>query len=109
MQGVVIQGGVASRLISAGALQVIFYMGSPAMKKERQIGVRVGMPAFFVLELEDVYKRSEGPHKALAFPDFVGLLVGMGLERYREQYAPAMPEPEAESEPEAEGKTGNFR
>jgi hypothetical protein len=73
------------------------------MKKERQIGVRVGMPAFFVLELEDTYKRSDGPHKALAFADFVGLLVGMGLERYREQHASAMPEPETEIGPEAEG------
>ena len=71
------------------------------MKKERQIGVRVGMPAFFVLELEDVYKCSAGAHKALAFADFVGLLVGMGLEQYRKQNAPAMPEPETESEPEA--------
>jgi hypothetical protein len=53
------------------------------MKKQRQIGVRVGMPAFFVLELEDVYKHAEGAHRALAFPDFVGLLVGMGLEAYR--------------------------
>jgi len=77
------------------------------MKKEKQIGVRVGMPAFFVLELEDTYKRSEGPHKALAFADFVGLLVGMGLEAYRKN-APAMPEPETESEPEAEGEEWDF-
>ena len=54
------------------------------MKKEKQIGVRVGMPAFFVLELEDTYKRSDGAHRALAFPDFVGLLVGLGLEAYRQ-------------------------
>jgi hypothetical protein len=53
------------------------------MKKERQIGVRVGLPAFFALELEDVYRHTEGAHRALAFPDFVGLLVGMGLEAYR--------------------------
>ena len=53
------------------------------MKKEKQIGVRVGLPVFFLLELEDIYKRREGPHRALAFPDFVGLLVGMGLETYR--------------------------
>ena len=78
------------------------------MKKERQIGVRVGMPAFFVLELEDTYKRSEGPHKALAFADFVGLLVGMGLEQYRKQNAPAMPEPETEGEPEAGGEDWDF-
>jgi hypothetical protein len=55
------------------------------MKKERQIGIRVGVPAFFCLELEDVYKHSEGAHRALAFPDFVGLLVGIGLEQYRKQ------------------------
>ena len=52
------------------------------MKKERQIGIRVGLPVFFALELEDVYKHTEGAHRALAFPDFVGLLVGMGLEAY---------------------------
>jgi len=71
------------------------------MKKERQIGIRVGLPAFFALELEEVYRHSEGAHRALAFPDFVGLLVGIGLEQYRKQTAPAMPEPETESEPEA--------
>jgi hypothetical protein len=59
------------------------------MKKERQIGIRVGVPAFFALELEDVYKHTEGAHRALAFPDFVGLLVGMGLEQYRKGNAPA--------------------
>ena len=53
------------------------------MRKERQIGIRVGVPAFFALELEDVYRHSEGAHRALAFPDFVGLLVGIGLENYR--------------------------
>ena len=71
------------------------------MKKERQIGIRCGMPTFFVLELEDVWRHSEGAHRALSFPDFVSLLVGMGLEQYRKQNAPAMPEPETESEPEA--------
>jgi len=58
------------------------------MKKEPQIGIRVGVPAFFALELEDVYKHTQGAHRALAFPDFVGLLVGMGLEAYRKQNAP---------------------
>jgi len=58
------------------------------MRKEKQIGVRVGLPAFFALELEDVYRHTEGAHRALAFPDFVGLLVGMGLEAYRKQNAP---------------------
>ena len=51
--------------------------------KDRQVGVRVGLPVFFALELEDVYRHTEGAHRALAFPDFVGLLVGMGLEQYR--------------------------
>jgi hypothetical protein len=63
------------------------------MKKERQIGIRVGLPAFFALELEDVYRHTEGAHRALAFPDFVGLLVGMGLEAYRK--GNALPEEEA--------------
>ena len=62
------------------------------MKKIKQIGIRVGVPVFFALELEDVYKRAEGAHRALAFPDFVGLLVGMGLENYRKKLAP---EPQA--------------
>jgi hypothetical protein len=41
------------------------------------------LAVFFALELEDVYRHAEGAHRALAFPDFVGLLVGMGLEAYR--------------------------
>jgi len=53
------------------------------MRKEKQIGVRVGLPAFFALELEDVYRHTEGAHRALAFPDFIGLLVGIGLEQYK--------------------------
>jgi len=65
------------------------------MKKERQIGIRVGVPAFFALELEDVYRHTEGAHRALAFPDFVGLLVGLGLKQYRKGNAPA---PEAVQE-----------
>jgi len=59
------------------------------MKKEKQIGVRVGLPAFFALELEDVYRHTEGAHRALAFPDFVGLLVGIGLEQYKKGNATA--------------------
>jgi len=57
------------------------------MKKDRdkQIGVRVGLPVFFALELEDVYRNTEGAHRALAFPDFCGLLIGLGLETYRKQ------------------------
>jgi hypothetical protein len=62
------------------------------MKKEPQIGIRVGVPAFFALELENVYKHTEGAHRALAFPDFVGLLVGIGLEAYRKQNAPLEPD-----------------
>ena len=60
------------------------------MKKEKQIGVRIGLPVFFLLELEEIYKRREGPHRALAFPDFVSLLVGMGLEAYRKGNSPAL-------------------
>jgi hypothetical protein len=59
------------------------------MKKERQIGIRIGLPAFFALELEDVYRHTEGAHRALAFPDFCGLLLGMGLEAYRKGKASA--------------------
>jgi len=69
------------------------------MKKERQIGIRVGVPAFFDLELEDVYRHTEGAHRALSFPDFVGLLVGLGLEQYRKGNAPA-PEAAQEEAPE---------
>jgi hypothetical protein len=65
------------------------------MKKERQIGIRVGVPAFFALELEDVYRHTEGAHRALAFPDFVGLLVGLGLEQYRK--GNALPEAQKEA------------
>jgi len=68
------------------------------MKKEPQIGIRVGVPAFFALELENVYRHAEGAHRALAFPDFVGLLVGMGLEAYRK--GNATPEARQEEAPE---------
>jgi len=74
------------------------------MKKERQIGIRVGVPAFFALELEDVYKHCEGAHRALAFPDFVGLLVGIGLEQYRK--GKALPETEQEEAPDNEDGEG---
>jgi hypothetical protein len=67
------------------------------MKKERQIGIRIGLPAFFALELEEVYRHTEGPHRAFAFPDFVGLLVGMGLEQYRKGNTPAPATGENES------------
>ena len=59
------------------------------MKKDRQVGVRIGLPIFFALALEDVYRHTSGAHRALAFPDFCGLLIGLGLEQYRKQNAPA--------------------
>ena len=71
------------------------------MKKEPQIGIRVGVPAFFALELEDIYKHTQGAHRALAFPDFVGLLVGMSLEAYRKNNA--APEARQEKAPEDTG------
>jgi hypothetical protein len=77
------------------------------MKKERQIGIRVGLPAFFALEVEDVYRHTSGAHRALAFPDFLGFLVGLGLEAYRKQRRPEeAPDLEDESEdlPEEEGR-----
>jgi hypothetical protein len=74
------------------------------MKKEKQIGVRVGLPAFFALELEDVYKHTEGAHRALAFPDFVGLLVGMGLDQYRK--GKALPEAALAETQDNEGREG---
>jgi hypothetical protein len=76
------------------------------MKKERQIGIRVGVPAFFALELEDVYRHTEGAHRALAFPDFCGLLVGLGLEQYRK--GNAAPEARQEdTEDEEDGRTAD--
>jgi hypothetical protein len=75
------------------------------MKKERQIGIRVGVPAFFALELEDVYRRTEGAHRALAFPDFCGLLICMGLEAYRK--GNAAPEAGQENIEDEEGLTAD--
>jgi hypothetical protein len=75
-------------------------MEDKTMKKERQIGIRVGVPAFFCLELEDVYRHTEGAHRALAFPGFVGLLVGLGLEQYRK--GKALPEARQEEAPDDE-------
>jgi hypothetical protein len=72
------------------------------MKKEMRIEIRVGVPAFFALELEGVYRRTEGAHRALAFPNFVGMLVGLGLEAYRK--GKALPEADQEEAPENEGK-----
>jgi hypothetical protein len=78
------------------------------MKKEKQIGFRISVPAFFALELEDVHRHVEGPQRAMSFPGFVGFLTGLGLEQYRKAYAPVTPEPETESEPEAEGEDWEF-
>jgi hypothetical protein len=69
------------------------------MKKEKQIGVRVGLPAFFALEVEDVYKHTQGAHRALAFPDFLGLLIGLGLEEYRRTHGTKPEAPDIEDEP----------
>ena len=78
------------------------------MKKEPQIGIRVGVPAFFALELEDVYKRTEGAHRALAFPDFVGLLVGLGLEQYRKgNAAPEAQQGQEDIEDEEDDRTAD--
>jgi hypothetical protein len=66
------------------------------MKKEKQIGIRVGLPVFFALELEDVYRHTSGAHRALAFPDFCGYLIGLGLEAYRNENSATIPEPENE-------------
>jgi hypothetical protein len=71
------------------------------MKKEKQIGVRVGLPAFFVLEVEDVYRHTSGAHRALAFSDFLGFLIGLGLKEYRKGTAP---EPEQKEAPDIEDK-----
>jgi hypothetical protein len=79
------------------------------MKKERQIGIRVGLPVFFALELEDVYRHTEGAHRALAFPDFVGLLVGMGLEQYRKGSSAAILEPGQEDIKEESRDIFTFR
>jgi hypothetical protein len=70
------------------------------MKKERQIGIRVGLPAFFALEVEDVYRHTSGAHRALAFLDFLGLLIGLGLEEYRRTNGTKPEAPDIEDEPE---------
>jgi hypothetical protein len=67
--------------------------------KDRQVGVRVGLPVFFALELEDAYRYMEGAHRALAFPDFCGLLIGLGLEAYRKGTGTIRPETEQEKSP----------
>jgi hypothetical protein len=69
------------------------------MRKEKQIGIRVGLPAFFALELEDVYKHTSGAHRALTFPAFCGLLMSVGLEQYRKETATPLG-PEREEAPD---------
>jgi hypothetical protein len=68
------------------------------MKHDKQIGLRVGFPALFAVEVEEYHRHAKGPHKALTFPDFVGFLAGLGLEAYRKQNAPPR-----QVEPEASG------
>jgi hypothetical protein len=72
------------------------------VKKEKQIGIRVGLPAFFALEVEDVYKHTSGAHRALAFPDFLGLLIGLGLEAYRKGNAAPPEQEESPEDPDEE-------
>ena len=57
------------------------------MEKERQDGITVGLPAVFVSKLEELHRRTDGAHRALDFPDFCGLLIGLGLETYSKQIA----------------------
>jgi hypothetical protein len=77
------------------------------MRKEKQIGIRVSLPAFFTLELEDIYKHASGAHRALAFPDFCGFLIGLGLEAYRktnrQEEASKTPSVPDDGEPWGEG------
>ena len=47
------------------------------MKKERQAGIVVGIPAVYVSKLEELHRRT----------DFCGLLIGLGLEAYSRQIA----------------------
>jgi hypothetical protein len=75
------------------------------MKHDRQIGIRVGLPAFFALEVEDVYKHTSGAHRALAFPDFLGFLIGLGLEAYRKGNATPQEQEEAPEEPDEDSPT----
>ena len=59
------------------------------MKRENQIGCRVSFPSSFFMELEDVWKHGEGGcHRAQPFQDFLNMLVGYGLESYRERLRP---------------------
>jgi hypothetical protein len=70
--------------------------------KELQVRIRIDVPESFSLELEKVYQHTEWAHRAIAFPDFVGLLVGLGLEQYRN--GKTLPEVGQEETPD-DGKT----
>jgi hypothetical protein len=63
------------------------------MKRENQIGCRVSFPASYFMELEDCWKyESGGCHRALAFQDFINMLVGYGLETYKAKNLPQVEE-----------------
>jgi hypothetical protein len=74
------------------------------MKKEKQIGVRVGLPVMFCMELEDVYKNGAGPHRGITFADWCGLLIGYGLKAYRKEHTTRQAEP-----PEPSGQENDLR
>ena len=57
------------------------------MEKECRDGIMVGLPAVFVSKLEELHRRTDGAHRALDFPDFCGLLIGLGLEAYSKRIA----------------------
>jgi hypothetical protein len=69
------------------------------MKKEKQIGLRVSLPALFLMELEEYHKRSSGAHRAMKLSNFAGYLLGLGLEQYRKGNA-APPEGEQKEAPD---------
>jgi hypothetical protein len=53
------------------------------------------------MELEEYHKHAQGAHRALAFPDFLGFLIGLGLEAYRKGTTPEQEKsPDIEDEPE---------
>ncbi|GHV80617.1 hypothetical protein AGMMS49944_24080 [Spirochaetia bacterium] len=63
------------------------------MKRENQIGCRVSFPSSFFMELEDVWKHADGGcHRAQPFQDFLNMLVGYGIESYRDRLRPAVDE-----------------
>jgi hypothetical protein len=68
----------------------------------------VGLPAAFALEIEDVYRHTSGAHRALAFPDFLGLLIGLGLEEYRRTHGAKSAAPEIGDVPPKEESINVF-